>query len=164
MSELLMLWGSVCVILFFSFMIFRCKRRKLYEFAAKVKTLKFYPILGVAPKFMFRSSTGLCLDLVPFVIQWLSKMHLFNRFPEIFKQLNALSRTSDPLAGFWFGPTMVLKVSDPDVLQIVLHSPDCLDKPYIYKFLKCGKGIFPSTGMYVPEYHFDESNLRKSPP
>lgn len=163
MCDLLSLWGTVGFILIFSYVIFRWKRRKLYEFAAKVKTVKFYPILGVAPKFMFRSSTGLCLDLVPSIVQWLSKKHLFNRIPEIFKQLNALSQASDTLAGFWFGPTLVLKVSDPEVLQIVLHSPDCLDKPYIYKFLKCGKGIFPSTGMYIhtPEYNFDQSNLRK---
>ena len=46
----------------------------------------------------------------------------------------------------WLGPKCFLLISDPESMQNIFTSPDCVNKSYIYKFLVAfgGDGLFTS--------------------
>ncbi|XP_058065059.1 cytochrome P450 4C1-like, partial [Anopheles bellator] len=48
----------------------------------------------------------------------------------------------------WFGPKLLICTSHPDLMQSVLTHPDCLDKPFLYDFVKLEHGLFG--GHYHP--------------
>ncbi|XP_052871228.1 probable cytochrome P450 313b1, partial [Anopheles cruzii] len=44
----------------------------------------------------------------------------------------------------WFGPKLLIGTSHPDLMQSVLTHPDCLDKPFLYDFMKLEHGLIGS--------------------
>lgn len=44
----------------------------------------------------------------------------------------------------WFGPMMVVGIAEPDDMQTVLSSDECLTKGYMYRFMNNKTGIFTS--------------------
>lgn len=43
---------------------------------------------------------------------------------------------------FWLGPALSIFLAKPEDVQTVLLSPQCLEKPYMYRFLDDGVGLF----------------------
>ncbi|XP_058818546.1 probable cytochrome P450 313a4 [Topomyia yanbarensis] len=43
---------------------------------------------------------------------------------------------------FWLGPRMFFATSHPDIAQLILSSPDWLDKPFLYEFFELNYGLF----------------------
>lgn len=41
----------------------------------------------------------------------------------------------------WFGPLLAVIVAEPEDMQIILSSDDCLNKPYFYEHMKCKTSI-----------------------
>ncbi|XP_065086703.1 cytochrome P450 4c21-like [Ochlerotatus camptorhynchus] len=60
---------------------------------------------------------------------------------ERFELVNKLFLQHDHLFRMTLGSMLVLGVSHPDLVQKVLSDPDCLEKPYFYKFIKFDQGI-----------------------
>jgi len=42
---------------------------------------------------------------------------------------------------FWLGPALFIIVNDPKLIEVVLHSPKCVEKSFFYKFLRLDKGL-----------------------
>lgn len=56
-----------------------------------------------------------------------------------------MSSETDTPSIFWFGPTLAFLISEPEDLKTIYMSPNCLSKPYVYKFfMGNNKGIFNS--------------------
>lgn len=80
-----------------------------------------FPILGYAGKFIGKSET------------------------EAFKLINHGFRSAPKMPfRIWFGPKLVVGISDPEDIKTVLNSGDCLDKPYIYKQLHINLSLVAS--------------------
>lgn len=76
------------------------------------------PILGAAFRFVGKSNDEI-INIV------------FNAFDEV---------KSTPFQ-LWLGPKLVIGVSQPEDIQTILKSGDCLNKPYFYDHLKCKSSI-----------------------
>ncbi|XP_031641096.1 probable cytochrome P450 313a4 [Contarinia nasturtii] len=83
-----------------------------------IKSPKQLPILGVAGRFIGKSNE----DFINIV---------FDIFDEV---------KSTPIQ-VWLGPFLVIGISEPQDIQTILTSPDCLNKPYFYDHLKCKTSI-----------------------
>lgn len=44
----------------------------------------------------------------------------------------------------WFGPVLMIGIDEPDDMQVILNSEQCLDKPYIYGHLQNETGLLGS--------------------
>ncbi|XP_031618068.1 uncharacterized protein LOC116337548 [Contarinia nasturtii] len=82
------------------------------------KSPKQLPVLGVAARFIGKSSDEY-IDI-------------------IFKAIDEVKQTSMSL---WFGPILIILVCEPQDIQILLSSDDCLNKPYFYDHAKCKTSI-----------------------
>lgn len=73
-------------------------------------------------------------------------------FHKIFNQgiYNELIRVSERFENpsrYWFGTTLAIIISSPEDMQVVLNSPHCLQKPYMYAFVdEDGNGLFHAKG------------------
>ncbi|KAL1379970.1 hypothetical protein pipiens_014531 [Culex pipiens pipiens] len=47
----------------------------------------------------------------------------------------------DRISKAWAGPKLLLLTSHPDLIQKILMSPDCLEKPFLYRFVGIRAGI-----------------------
>ncbi|KAL9705994.1 hypothetical protein quinque_009512 [Culex quinquefasciatus] len=54
----------------------------------------------------------------------------------------------DRISKAWAGPKLLLLTSHPDLIQKILMSPDCLEKPFLYRFVGFELGLFTS------KYHY----------
>lgn len=45
----------------------------------------------------------------------------------------------------WLGPILVVTIADPNDLKTVLTSEDCLDKPYVYRFLNSNNSLLSAS-------------------
>ncbi|EAT35035.1 AAEL012761-PA [Aedes aegypti] len=63
-----------------------------------------------------------------------SDVDKFNRVVEAFSLPYRLWKV-------WLGPVVCLGVCHPDLVQIVLTHPDCLEKPFIYRFIRINRGL-----------------------
>lgn len=61
---------------------------------------------------------------------------------ERFELVNNTFLEHDRLFRMMNGPSMLLGVTHPDLVQKVLSHPDCLEKPFFYDFVKYDQGIF----------------------
>ncbi|XP_058814983.1 probable cytochrome P450 313a4 [Topomyia yanbarensis] len=51
---------------------------------------------------------------------------------------------NDRLVKVWAGPKLLLFTCHPDLIQQILSSPDCLEKPFLYRFAGFEHGLFTS--------------------
>lgn len=76
---------------------------------------------------------------------------------------------NNPLMRFWMGPTLFIFVNDPKLIEQVLNSPKCIDKSFIYKFLRLDKGLLAANRKFNGHFlcsvilkHFNAGqNLKK---
>jgi hypothetical protein len=45
------------------------------------------------------------------------------------------------LTRLWLGPALFVFVNDPELVEQVLCSPNCVEKSFFYKFLRLDKGL-----------------------
>lgn len=113
MIECVVIFGAlICSWLYINF-----KRR--YVFASEWPNLEpRYPVIGNANIMIGKN------DL--------------QRFENI---VNVFQR-SERLVKVWNGPVMILFINHPDLVQQILSSPACLEKPFLYGFAGFKTGIF----------------------
>lgn len=92
-------------------------KRKLRYFESP----KQWPIVGITGRFIGRTNDDF-IDIV------------FDAFDEV---------KSTPVQA-WLGPVLIIGLLEPEDIQTVLTSSDCLNKPYVYKFLHCNTSILSS--------------------
>lgn len=76
-----------------------------------------YPIIGNAHFFIGKSTTELFRGIVEFV-----------------KERNTPAKA-------YIGPVLNITLDKPEDIKTILMSPNCLDKPYMYRFLPSTVGI-----------------------
>ncbi|XP_052891159.1 cytochrome P450 4C1-like [Anopheles moucheti] len=94
-------------------------------FAKHLPTMQpYYPIIGNGQLFMGKS-----------------RVKLFNTVVQPFQEFGGWFK-------IWLGPKLVLCTSHPDIMNAVLTHPQCLEKPFLYDFMKMEHAIFG--GHYHP--------------
>lgn len=102
----------------FPFIYFFQNRKRMHQLTASMPGPSGYPLIGCGHLFLFRDSHSI--------------------FTEIQRHLSIYHSP----AKMWFGPLLVILIDNPEDLQVVLNSPDCLEKASIYKFFNCPLGLF----------------------
>ncbi|XP_035894960.1 cytochrome P450 4C1-like [Anopheles stephensi] len=97
---------------------FRRSRKRLYELAERIPGPFDYPLIG---------SILLTLGKDP--------LELVAHLMELMHQLPSPMRA-------WLGPFLLVVIDRPEMVQDILNSPDCLQKPFMYDFFRLNKGLF----------------------
>ncbi|XP_052867609.1 cytochrome P450 4C1-like [Anopheles cruzii] len=97
---------------------FRRSRKRLYELADRIPGPFDYPLIGGA-------LIALGKGPVEMITYLMERMH----------DLPSPLRT-------WIGPFLVVVIDRPEMVQEVLNSPACSQKPYMYDFFRLSKGLF----------------------
>lgn len=91
--------------------VYNVKRWKLYRLAMKLDGPKSYPIIGGAHHFIGLNTSDITSTVLDYCNTYITPVK------------------------FWLGPRLLLFVTEPDDLQEVLNSQNCLDKDDFYKVL-----------------------------
>ncbi|XP_052890963.1 probable cytochrome P450 313a4 [Anopheles moucheti] len=97
---------------------FRRSRKRLYELAERIPGPFDYPLIG---------STLLTIGKDP--------LELVAHLMELMHHLPSPMRA-------WLGPYLLVVIDRPDMVQDILSSPDCVQKPFMYDFFRLSKGLF----------------------
>lgn len=54
---------------------------------------------------------------------------------EIFNNIYTFMKTKGTPNKIWLGPILVVSLDRPEDVKTILMSPNCLEKPYLYRFL-----------------------------
>ncbi|EAT42802.2 AAEL005700-PA [Aedes aegypti] len=96
-------------------------QRRRYRFADSLPQLKpWFPVVGNGALMFGKSDV--------------------DRFDVLVK----IFRDYDRMVRVWAGPKMLLFTSHPDLVQQLLTSPACLEKPFLYSFAGFEQGLFTS--------------------
>lgn len=90
---------------------YNVKRWKMYKLAMKLDGPKSYPIIGGAHHFMGLDTSEITSTILNYCKTYISPVR------------------------FWLGPRLIIIVSEPEDLDEVLNSQNCLDKDDFYKVL-----------------------------
>ena len=115
MFEALVFFATVCILLLANF---HWKRRNLVRHASKFRGPKPYPIIGNGNLFLWKNNE------------------------ENFEIVNNLFKTYESPLICWLGPEPFILIDNPEDIQTVLNSPNCLSKANVYGFLRCENGLF----------------------
>lgn len=100
--------------------------RSRYRFADKWPTLRpVYPLVGNAPIVLGKNEI------------------------ERFETIRDVCISADRILKVWAGPKLLLVTSHPDLIQQILTSPVCLEKPYLYRFAGFEEGLFTAKCMWL---------------
>ncbi|KFB53108.1 AGAP002138-PA-like protein [Anopheles sinensis] len=97
---------------------FRRSRKRLYELAKQIPGPFDYPLIG---------SILITLGKNP--------LQLVSHLMELMHHLPSPMRA-------WLGPYLLVVIDQPAMVQDVLSSPDCVQKPFMYDFFRISKGLF----------------------
>lgn len=104
--------------------------RARYRFSDKWPTLKpVYPILGNGPVVMGKNEV------------------------DRFEIIRDVCYSAERILKIWAGPKLLLLTSHPDLIQQILTSPVCLEKPYLYHFAGFEEGLFTAKCMWLVREH-----------
>lgn len=105
------------------YFIFRWKRRRLYELAAKIPGQDGLPFIGHLHRFLNP-------DLRNYV-----------------RVIHELCNENVPLSKGWLGPKLALMTQDADTIHAIYNSPQCISKPeYLYNALYTKQGLLSVNG------------------
>ncbi|XP_058448757.1 uncharacterized protein LOC131428729 [Malaya genurostris] len=125
-SEREMLFNSLVFItvtlVAYYYLNFRRSRKRFYELAAKIPGPFDWPLIGSIHLGIGRGPTEM--------------MQYISRF---------LHTVSTP-ARAWAGPTLFVALHQPEHLAVVLNSPSCINRPYVYDFFRIEKGLIAASG------------------
>lgn len=116
--KMVLLIYVLILILAVSVIIFRRQRRRLYELASKIPGSDGFPLIGVLTKF-------LNLELKDYVYE-----------------LRKLCLKTSSISKSWFGPQLVVFTEDPEVINTVVNSKHCQNKPDLFY-----KGLYTENGL-----------------
>uniref|UniRef100_A0A182VYH6 Uncharacterized protein n=1 Tax=Anopheles minimus TaxID=112268 RepID=A0A182VYH6_9DIPT len=97
---------------------FRRSRKRLYELAERIPGPFDYPVIGSILLTIGKDPLQLVAHL----------MELMHHLPS-------------PMRA-WLGPFLLVVIDRPDMVQDILNSPDCVQKPFMYDFFRLSKGLF----------------------
>ncbi|EAT42800.1 AAEL005695-PA [Aedes aegypti] len=69
------------------------------------------------------------------IMLWKNDVQRFQEIKRVFSEC-------DRILTAWAGPKMFLITSHPDIVHQILSSPDCLERPFLYRFAGFTQGIF----------------------
>uniref|UniRef100_A0A182NMT1 Cytochrome P450 n=1 Tax=Anopheles dirus TaxID=7168 RepID=A0A182NMT1_9DIPT len=75
----------------------------------------------------------------------MSRVEIFGTIKNMFLQYSGWFKIS-------IGPTLVLCSSHPDIMNAVLSHPECLDKPFLYDFLRLESSLEDATQGAKPQF------------
>lgn len=61
---------------------------------------------------------------------------------EQFSIVNDITKQYPSPCRAWLGPKFLVFIDNPEDLQVVLNSPNCLEKAFVYRFFRCETGLF----------------------
>lgn len=135
-------------------------RRKFYKFSENIPAPKSlgFGLLGHAPYFLGKDEEGstqfvwyfakTCWMLLMFAISGRLKM------------LHDLCLEHSKYIKLWLGPAILwILINEPRLIQKVLLSSSCLEKPFFYKFLRLENGLI-SAKCKVDKKNLNEDMLR----
>ena len=100
----------ILIVLLCVWLNFIWKQRKYYALASKLQGPPAFPLIGSTLSFIG------------------SGQDTFTKF------INIVTRYASPVR-IWVGPKLYLYIDRPEQIQVILNSPQCLDKENVYKFL-----------------------------
>ncbi|CAO1404738.1 unnamed protein product [Diamesa tonsa] len=133
----------VCTVVLVTFAIkWMFRNKQLYAFGDKVTGPKAYPVVGSFHKLVFnkdeeRECFGKYLHVT------LNLKIILHFITERFKLITSILEKyhEHKLVKVWLGPWLFIFVNDPELIQNVLHSNQCLYKSFLYKFWKLDNGL-----------------------
>ncbi|KXJ83621.1 hypothetical protein RP20_CCG003848 [Aedes albopictus] len=102
------------------YLILRWKHRRFYRISSELPGPVNYPLIGCGHLFIGKSNE------------------------EQFAILNDITKTYPSPCRAWLGPKLFVFIDNPEDMQVVLNSPNCLEKADLYRFFRCEKGLFSS--------------------
>ncbi|XP_070504539.1 probable cytochrome P450 313a4 [Chironomus tepperi] len=119
-SEILPL---VFIVVISVYLVFRWKRRRLYELADKIPGQNGYPFIGDMHKLLNPDMRNYC------------------------KVIFETCDSSLPLSKGWMGPILTVLTQDPDTIHAIYNSPHCMNKPtMLYSALYSKLGLLSVNG------------------
>lgn len=67
------------------------------------------------------------------------KLHFTERFQIVRGILEKYQH--NPMTRFWLGPALFIFINDPNLIEKVLNAPECVEKSFLYEFLRLNKGL-----------------------
>ncbi|EAT35039.1 AAEL012766-PA [Aedes aegypti] len=117
------MFQSVLVLVLFPivvYLILRWKHRRFYRISSELPGPVNYPLIGCGHLFIGKSNE------------------------EQFAILNDITKTYPSPCRAWLGPKLFVFIDNPEDMQVILNSPNCLEKADLYRFFRCEKGLFSS--------------------
>ncbi|CRK99374.1 CLUMA_CG012597, isoform A [Clunio marinus] len=134
--KIMIIFVFLITVLIVFFVQWYIERQKFYKFSDNIPSAKNYGILGHGPHFLGKDEEGR------------------------FKLLHDLCLKYDKMIKLWLGPAILwILVNDPKLIQKVLLSPVCLEKPFFYKFLRLDSGLISANQSF---FYYSESIYRMS--
>ncbi|XP_065082895.1 uncharacterized protein LOC135705214 [Ochlerotatus camptorhynchus] len=102
------------------YLAFRWKNRRFYRISSELPGPVDYPLIGCGHLFIGKSNE------------------------EQFAIINDITKTYPSPCRAWLGPKLFVFIDNPEDMQVILNSPNCLEKADVYRFFRCEKGLFSS--------------------
>ncbi|XP_062557032.1 uncharacterized protein LOC134221879 [Armigeres subalbatus] len=103
-----------------TYIVLRWKHHRFYRISSELPGPANYPLIGCGHLFIGKSNE------------------------EQFAILNDITKTYPSPCRAWLGPKMFVFIDNPEDMQVVLNSTNCLEKADLYRFFRCEKGLFSS--------------------
>ncbi|KFB52028.1 AGAP002196-PA-like protein [Anopheles sinensis] len=101
--------------------VWRLLHWKHYKVSSDLNGPKDYPLVGSAHLFLGKTTE------------------------EQFRCILDISKTYSSPCRIWLGPQLFVYIDNATDLQIVLNSPNCLEKADVYRFFQCELGLFSAS-------------------
>lgn len=117
-------------------------RRRLLKYVQRLPTSNDIPLIGCGHLFIGKSTIGnkdfhILLNFHYFCV---SDQGIMEKLIQVCEAVPNPSRR-------WLGNTLIIIISSPEDMQIVLNSPYCLEKPFLYEFMDPdNNGLFLAKG------------------
>lgn len=79
----------------------------------------------------------------------LNKLNAYTHPTDIMDILVEVTSELPTPSRLWFGPKLVIVVGKAEDMKIVLNSPNCLEKAYVYQFFLKNVGLFSAPGLVL---------------
>ena len=117
------------------------RNKQLYAFGDKIAGPKAYPVVGCFHKLVFNKDEERECQTYLFGLEFKNRLLFF--LIERFKLIRSILEKyqQHKLVKVWLGPWLFVFVNDPELIKKVLHSNQCLEKSFFYKFWNLDNGL-----------------------
>lgn len=133
--SLLVAIAAIAVLRFF------WNRRRFYALSMRLNGRFGYPFIGNALQFIDATSKVMCDLVVLMDFSHIPTMCVF--VAEVVSNMQAHADRYGNLSQLWIGPRLFVFIDNPADVELILNSPDCIDKGRSYRFIDTivGKGL-----------------------